>query len=111
MSNYLDPMSYIDSIEIESIYTPRPMFIKVNGPSDPNTSAAIKSLVANAKPQITFHMNSGLPNATIAPYGAPGPTHWDDYVLYAEIAGAGLVGLLGYALVSLILPAKKSSAT
>lgn len=103
----IDPLKLIDSIELQSEYTPRPLSINVNGPSDPNTSAEIISYLQKAKPALIFHLNSGLGDHTIAPYGTPGPTHWDEYVTYAEIAGAVTLGLLLYAVIDIALPRSK----
>ncbi len=103
-----DPIRLIDSIELKSEYTPQPLLVAVNTPSDPNTNAQILSSLRMAKPEIIFHLNSGLGDRSFSPYGVPGPTRWNTYLTYAEIAGAVTLGLLAYAVIDLAVPKRVS---
>ena len=103
----LDPLALIDSIELKSIYTPPGLKYSPNAPSDPATSAQYKNLLAQAKPVVIFHLNSGLGDRSWAPYGDPGNTNYWDYVLTGlEVGGAILGGLLVYALAEIVMPRK-----
>jgi len=104
----INPLALIDSIELVSVYTPPGLKYSPNAPSDPSTSDFYKGLLAKVKPKIIFHLNSGLGDQSWAPYGDPGnENYWNEIVTGGEIAGIVVAGLLGYALIDLLVPHKK----
>jgi hypothetical protein len=78
----------VRGIHIRSNYTPD-LDIDLRKPSDPKTAAMLRKL----QPQIVVDTTFGP--VTIAPYGAPGPTQWND--LLAGLGGASIL-VLGLAL-------------
>lgn len=104
----LNPLALIESIEVQSNYTPD-FSVDVNAPSDPNAASEYLNLIQKIQPQmkINFLASTGIAPITLAPYGQPGPTKWPSIRLGAEVVGAGLTAISLYGLINLFLPRKR----